>query len=69
VAQDFEKVLPELVFTNDNDGYKGINYAEVTAVLAEALKELNARHEKLLLEFKQLKAIVERMQAEKAVRN
>jgi trimeric autotransporter adhesin len=69
VAQDFEKVLPELGFTNPADGYKGINYAEMTAVLTEALKELNARHEQLLLEFKQLKAMVEKMQAEKAVRN
>ncbi|MEZ5198479.1 MAG: hypothetical protein R2764_19465 [Bacteroidales bacterium] len=36
---DFEKVVPELVFTNQTDGYKGINYAEVTALLTEAIKE------------------------------
>ncbi len=39
IAQEFEKVIPELVFTNETDGYKGINYAEVTAVLVEAMKE------------------------------
>jgi hypothetical protein len=39
IAQEFEKVLPELVFTNEVDGYKGINYAEVSAVLVEAIKE------------------------------
>jgi len=40
IAQEVEKVLPELVFTNEADGYKGINYGEITAVLIEALKEL-----------------------------
>jgi hypothetical protein len=39
IAQEFEKVVPELVFTNQTDGYKGINYAEVTALLTEAIKE------------------------------
>jgi hypothetical protein len=34
-----EEVLPELVFTNQNTGMKGINYAEITAVLAESVKE------------------------------
>jgi hypothetical protein len=36
-------VLPELVFTNPTDGYKGIRYAEMTALLVEALKEQNKR--------------------------
>ncbi|MCF8403895.1 MAG: tail fiber domain-containing protein [Bacteroidales bacterium] len=39
IAQEFEKVIPELVFTNQTDGYKGINYAEVAAILVEAIKE------------------------------
>lgn len=39
IAQDVEKILPELVFTNPTDGYKGINYAEMSAVLIEAIKE------------------------------
>jgi|GEM_PF-1872477 len=39
IAQDMEKVLPEVVFTNNVDGLKGINYAEITSVLAEAIKE------------------------------
>jgi hypothetical protein len=61
IAQDFEKLVPELVFTNNNDGYKGINYAEVTALLAEAIKEVNAKNEMLLLEVKQLKATIEKL--------
>jgi hypothetical protein len=39
VAQEVEPVLPELVFTNPADGLKGVNYAEMTAVLVEAVKE------------------------------
>jgi len=39
IAQEFEKVVPELAFINPTDGYMGINYAEMTAVLAEAIKE------------------------------
>ncbi|MBX3043344.1 MAG: tail fiber domain-containing protein [Candidatus Kapabacteria bacterium] len=39
IAQEFEKVIPELAFTNPTDGYMGINYAEMTAVLVEAMKE------------------------------
>jgi hypothetical protein len=55
VAQEFEKVIPELVFTNEVDGYKGINYAEVTAVLAEAIKELKAENDNLKAENSVLK--------------
>ncbi len=39
IAQDVEPVLPELVFTNPTDGFMGVNYAEMTAVLAEAIEE------------------------------
>ncbi|MFO7923017.1 MAG: tail fiber domain-containing protein, partial [Bacteroidales bacterium] len=39
IAQEVEQVLPELVFTNPGDGLMGVNYAEMTAVLAEAIKE------------------------------
>lgn len=39
VAQDVEAVLPELV--QDVDGYKHIRYQHLTALLAEAVKELS----------------------------
>ena len=49
-------VLPELAFTNPVDGYKGINYAEVSAVLAEAVKEQQQQQiEQLRAENKRLK--------------
>jgi hypothetical protein len=54
IAQDFEQVIPELVFTNEQDGFKGINYAEVTAVLGEAVKELKAENDKLKTRLEKL---------------
>ena len=38
VAQEVEKVFPELVAENEQ-GYKGIAYSKLTAVLIEAMKE------------------------------
>lgn len=38
VAQDMEKVLPELVKT-EADGYKSISYSNLTPVIIEAMKE------------------------------
>ena len=52
VAQDVEKVVPELVFTNQTDGYKGINYSRVSALLVEGIKELDTKVENLQLNGK-----------------
>jgi hypothetical protein len=38
IAQDVEKVVPELVKT-DEQGYKAVAYDKITAVLVEAIKE------------------------------
>ena len=38
IAQDIEKVYPELVKT-DNKGYKGVNYEKLTVILLEGIKE------------------------------
>lgn len=38
IAQEVEKVLPELVLT-DGEGYKSIAYSKLTSVLIEAIKE------------------------------
>ena len=56
IAQEVEKVLPELVFINPVDGYKGINYSEMTAVLVEAIKEQQAVIERQQAEIEALKA-------------
>jgi hypothetical protein len=54
IAQEMEEILPELVFTNEVDGFKGINYAEVTAVLTEAIKELKAENDALKARLERL---------------
>ena len=46
IAQDVEKVLPEVVKTvNDMEGneFKAVNYAGLTSILIEAIKDLSAR--------------------------
>ncbi len=46
IAQEVEKVLPELVRT-DRDGYKAVEYQKITAVLVEAIKEQQKQIEAL----------------------
>jgi hypothetical protein len=46
LAQELERVYPELVSTGP-DGYKAVNYAQLTPVLIEALKEQQAQIEAL----------------------
>ena len=46
IAQEIEKIYPELVATAA-DGYKSVNYAQLTPVLIEALKEQQAQIEAL----------------------
>jgi hypothetical protein len=58
IAQEFEKEIPELVFTNEADGFKGINYAEVSAVLVEAIKELKAENDLLKNRLEKLEKLV-----------
>jgi molybdenum-dependent DNA-binding transcriptional regulator ModE len=44
IAQELEKIYPEMVFTDDK-GYKSVDYSRLTPVLVEAIKELNAKNE------------------------
>ena len=46
IAQDVEKVFPDIVDTND-DGLKSVNYSGIIGALVEAVKELSARVEEL----------------------
>ena len=43
IAQDLEKVLPEVVKT-DAAGWKSVSYDKLTALLVEALKESNTKN-------------------------
>jgi hypothetical protein len=42
IAQEIEKVLPELVTTR-NDGYKAVKYDKLVALLIEGIKELSSK--------------------------
>ena len=46
IAQDVEKVLPQLVIDRDN-GFKGVDYAKLTGLLIEAIKEQQVQIEEL----------------------
>jgi hypothetical protein len=39
IAQDVEKVVPELVSVNTETGMKGVDYGKLNALLIEAIKE------------------------------
>lgn len=55
IAQEVEKVYPELV-TTQKDGYKGVDYAAFTPVLIEAVKELKAENDALKARIEKLEA-------------
>lgn len=55
LAQELETVFPQLVKTDD-EGYKSVNYAALTAVLIEAVKELSEQVTNLQGENAELKA-------------
>ena len=62
IAQEVEDVLPELVKTREN-GFKGVNYAEMTAVLVEAVKELSKQIDELKNENAALKTEASKVQS------
>jgi len=47
IAQDVEKLLPELVSKEPISGKLGLAYSNMVAVVCQGLKELNERVEKL----------------------
>jgi hypothetical protein len=47
IAQEVEELLPYLVHEKD-DGTKGVNYPAMVALMAEAIKELNAKVDSLM---------------------
>jgi hypothetical protein len=57
IAQEVEKVIPELVFINENteDKIKGIHLDNITAVLVESIKEQQKIIEELKTEINNLK--------------
>jgi len=43
IAQEVEKVFPELVSESSIDGMKGVNYTELIPVIIKAIQELNKK--------------------------
>jgi len=56
IAQETESVIPEVVFTDDK-GYKSVAYGNISGVLIEAVKELNAKVIELSEEIRSLKSL------------
>tara|TARA_R100001510_G_scaffold16376_1_gene13802 strand:+ start:1580 stop:5845 length:4266 start_codon:yes stop_codon:yes gene_type:complete len=55
IAQDLEKILPELVDeVNDDNDFKSVNYAKMVVVLTEAMKEQQKQIEKLQKQINKL---------------
>ena len=47
IAQQVEKVLPEVVHTSTEDGFKSTSYGKMVSVLVAAVKEPKAQNEEL----------------------
>lgn len=54
IAQDVEAIFPEAVITSD-DGHKGIDYPALSAVMLQAIRELNAKNNMLQGQIHDLK--------------
>ena len=67
IAQNVEKVYPELVNTDD-EGIKSVEYANLVAALIEAIKELKNENEalkaKLDVQSSEYKMINEKIEAQ-----
>ena len=58
IAQDVQKILPELVIKDANDGLLSVKYQNLVAVLTEAIKEQQQQIESQQKEIDELKALV-----------
>ncbi|MFX0199232.1 MAG: tail fiber domain-containing protein [Candidatus Hodarchaeota archaeon] len=61
IAQEVEKVLPELV-SEDSKGYKSVDYSKLTSLLIEAVKELKTQDDELRTQNEELKRENEELQ-------
>jgi hypothetical protein len=54
IAQQIEKILPEVVTTRDN-GYKAVKYEKIVALLIEGIKDLHLMVLSLQQEIEKIK--------------
>jgi len=66
IAQDVEKIFPELVNT-DGDGLKSVDYVKFTPILIEAIKEQQKKIEQLEEKVKEVDALKAELEAIKAL--
>ena len=59
IAQDVQKIFPELVSEIMDSDYLGVNYAQLIPVLVEAIRELDENYAQLDEEYRQLGARAE----------
>ena len=64
IAQEVEEVLPEVVFTNEVDGFKGVRYQEIVALLIEAIKEQQTAFNRLNQENVELRKRLDRIEGQ-----
>ena len=57
IAQEVEQIIPELVDT-DQEGFKGVSYGKVSALLVEGIKEQQKEIKDLKAEVEELKKII-----------
>jgi len=62
IAQDVEKIIPELVRT-DNNGFKAVSYEKLTVILLEGMKEQQKLIESVKVENQQLKSDIDELKA------
>ncbi len=62
IAQEIEKDIPHIVFTDD-EGYKSVNYTEVIPYLVEGVKEIADQNEVLKRENEELRNMIEALAA------
>lgn len=55
IAQDVEQVVPEIVFTNPDTGYKSVQYANLVAPLIQAINEQQQTIQQMQREIDTLK--------------
>jgi len=57
IAQEIEKVIPEIVFT-DNDGYKSVAYGQLVSIGIGAVQEQQKRIESIYMRINELKQVI-----------
>ncbi|MDO8517906.1 MAG: tail fiber domain-containing protein [bacterium] len=63
IAQEVQKVVPEVVFTNPHTGLEGLDYAHMTPLLVGSVQELNQKIDAQQKEIDELRAQVAALQS------